>query len=111
MAQMSCCFSHCTLAIVSSMVMMLASTPVIAGLLEDFLRAADKGECIEDVTYRMVEHRGATHATEVVAAALSALAARTEQQRSLGCDGAIAAQAIAAGADPADVLAATAAGL
>mgnify|MGYP001549884429 CR=1 FL=1 len=76
------------------MVMMLASTPVIAGLLEDFLRAADKGECIEDVTYRMVEHRGATHATEVVAAALSALAARTEQQRSLCCDGAIAAQAM-----------------
>ena len=86
-------------------------TAATADLLAGFLRAADAGECIEDVTYRMIAGPNGGQASEVVAAALNALSLRGDQQRALGCDGDIAAQAIAAGADPADVLRATAAGL
>jgi hypothetical protein len=93
------------------LIALLAASPVSAGMFEDFLDAADAGECIEDVTFRLIRREGPAQADAVVAAALSALAARTEQQRALGCDGDIAAQAIAAGADPADVIKATAAGL
>lgn len=104
-------FARHAWAVLASMALMSLSVSATADLLEEFLRAADGGECIEHVTYRMVEQHGVTRAAEVVTAALGALAVRTEQQRALGCDGDIAAQAIAAGADPTDVLSATAAGL
>ncbi len=90
----------------------LATGPLAAaGLQDTFIRAADAGECIENVTYRMIKARGAASAEPIVVAALAALKRKTAQQRALGCQGEIAAQAIAAGADPAKVLAATAAGL
>ena len=89
--------------------------PVPAGatgdLCREFLQAADSGECIENVTYRLVIRLGPDHAASVVSAALRALSERESQQRALGCVGDIATQAIAAGADPDDVLEATAAGL
>jgi hypothetical protein len=80
-------------------------------LLDDFLQAADQGQCIESVTYRMIRQEGAVQASHIVQAALAALGERGQQQRALGCAGDIAAQAIAAGADPDQVLEATAAGL
>jgi len=89
----------------------LLLSPAIAAPLDDVLAAADRGQCIEDVAYRMIQQRGPANAVEVVRVAVEALQQRGEQQRSLGCQGDIAAQAIAAGADPDQVLQATAAGL
>jgi hypothetical protein len=80
-------------------------------LLQEMLRAADRGQCIETQTFVVIQTHGPGLATAVVQAALQAQALRRDQQRSLGCAGDIAAQAIAAGADPSQVLRATAAGL
>lgn len=80
-------------------------------LLDDILRAADQGECIESVTFRMIQQQGPAQAGVIVQTSLRALAQCEQQQRALGCPGNIAAQAIAAGADPEEVLEATAAGL
>lgn len=79
--------------------------------IDEFLAAADRGHCIEDVVYREVSRLGDGDAAQLVSDALLALEQRKRQQRTLGCDGDIAAQAIAAGADPRAVLPATAAGL
>ncbi len=86
-------------------------TPAVAALLDDFLQAADNGECIESVTYRMIRFYGVGQTEAIVMDALKALSLRETQQRSMGCLGDIASQAIAAGANPEKVLAATAAGL
>lgn len=80
-------------------------------LLDDILRAANQGECIESVTFRMIQQQGPAQAAVIVQTALRALAQCEQQQRALGCTGNIAVQAIAAGADPEEVLEATAAGL
>lgn len=80
-------------------------------LVERFVRASDDGQCIESMTYRMISEQGTAQATLIVRSALRALSYQSERQRALGCSGDIAAQAIAAGADPAVVLQATAAGL
>ena len=85
--------------------------PAGAALVGDFLVAADRGECIEGVTFRLIHERGPGDAARIVEAALEAHGQRQQQQRLLGCAGNIAAQAIAAGADPDQVLEATAAGL
>jgi hypothetical protein len=82
-----------------------------ACLVDDLLAAADQGQCIESVAYRMIQQSGSAGAGKIVQAALAALTHREQQQRALGCAGDIAAQAIAAGADPDLVLQATAAGL
>ena len=96
----------------AALVAMTALSPAsMAAMLDDFLAAADRGQCIEGVTYRMIRERGPADAGHVVEAALEAHARRARQQRDLGCKGNIAAQAIAAGADPDQVLEATAAGL
>ena len=79
--------------------------------LDDFLSAADNGQCIESVAYRFIREHGTQRAGGIVETALNALSMREQQQRLLGCEGDIAAQAIAAGADPGMVLKATAAGL
>lgn len=89
----------------------LPVVPVSASMHNDFLSAADQGQCIENVVFHVIQQRGVRQAGSVVHAALMAQAQRTAQQRSLGCSGDIAAQAIAAGADPEQVLKATAAGL
>ncbi len=91
--------------------MILISPVMAAGLLNDFVAAADRGQCIESVTFRLISDRGPADAAHIVEAALAAHAQREQQQRALGCKGNIAAQAIAAGADPEQVLEATAAGL
>ncbi|MDJ0739139.1 MAG: hypothetical protein QNJ91_05450 [Gammaproteobacteria bacterium] len=80
-------------------------------LVVHFLAAADAGQCIESVAFRLIRQHGGRGATQVVRSALIALGQREAHQRALGCSGDIAAQAIAAGADPAAVLQATAAGL
>ena len=80
-------------------------------LVAEILHAADRGDCIENVTYRLIQQLGPSEAGIVVQSALVALERREHQQRALGCAGDIAAQAIAAGADPEQVLEATAAGL
>ena len=82
-----------------------------AALLDDFLAAADQGQCIEGLTFRLIEERGPADASRIVEAAIEAYRQREHQQRVLGCSGDIAAQAIAAGAEPEQVLQATAAGL
>lgn len=79
--------------------------------VDDFLRAADQGRCVEQVTYEAIRRHGPGSAVTIVRAAQVALARRAEQQRALGCAGDIAARAIAAGADPQAILDATAAGL
>ena len=89
----------------------LSVTALAGPLLDDFLDAADRGRCIEGVTYRMISEHGAANASAIVTAALEAYRKRERQQRALGCTGDIAAQAIAAGAEPEQVLEATAAGL
>lgn len=89
----------------------LLAPPAGAALLDDFLAAADQGQCIEGFTFRLIEERGPADATRVVKAAIEAYGQREQQQRVLGCTGDIAAQAIAAGAEPEQVLQATAAGL
>ena len=101
---------HCRPGLAGLALSMIA-LPVSAGLSADFLRAADQGKCIENIVHEMIRQRGAQQAAVVVQAAVAALAERAQQQRSLGCEGDIAAQAIAAGADPDEVLRATAAGL
>lgn len=80
-------------------------------LLGRFLDASAEGLCIESVTYRMIHEQGTRHAAGIVRSALVALGLEEQRQRDLGCSGDIAAQAIAAGADPDEVLHATAAGL
>lgn len=85
--------------------------PAGSAVLDDFLVAADQGQCIEGVTFRLIKERGPRDAARIVEAALEAHSQRKHQQRLLGCAGDIAAQAIAAGADPDQVLEATAAGL
>ena len=89
----------------------LLAPPAVAGLVDELLAAADKGQCIEAATFQMIQRRGPSNAGPVVQAALAALARRERQQHALGCDGDIAAQAISAGADPEQVLKASAAGL
>jgi hypothetical protein len=96
---------------VAGLSVVLMAAAASAALLNDFLRAADQGECIESVVFQIIRQRGPEQAEAMVQAAVAALAEREEQQRSLGCEGDIAAQAIAAGADPDEVLRATAAGL
>ena len=82
-----------------------------AALLDEFIAGAVQGQCIEGITFRMIEERGPADATRIVEAAIEAYRQREHQQRVLGCTGDIAAQAIAAGAEPEQVLQATAAGL
>lgn len=111
MAHMIDIVSSFGLRAVALVAMTLLSPVSIAALLDDFLVAADRGQCIEGVTYHMIHDRGPADAARIVEAALEAHARRERQQRNLGCKGNIAAQAIAAGADPDQVLEATAAGL
>lgn len=80
-------------------------------LMADFLRTADQGHCIEALVFRKIQQLSPGQARAIVRAAAGALSERASQQNSLGCEGDIAAQAIAAGADPDEVLSATAAGL
>lgn len=89
----------------------LSAAPAGDLLLDEFLHAADQRQCIESAGFRIIRQRGAASATAVVQAAMAALAQRQRQQRALGCAGDIAVQAIAAGANPEQVLEATAAGL
>ena len=97
--------------LLSGLLGLMVSGPAAAVSANDFLQAADRGECIEHVAYRFIRLRGSHEAVPIVEAALTALARRVGQQRTLGCDGDIASQAIAAGGDPEQVLAATAANL
>jgi len=83
-----------------------------ADLLDDLLAAADGGQCIETVVAGLISAPGGVEqAGEIVAAALQAAYLRANEQQALGCQGDIAVQAITAGADPDDVLEATAAGI
>lgn len=82
-----------------------------AAAVKALIAEADAGRCIEDVVYRRIEAGDGGDAVTLVKAATLALEQRAAQQRELGCNGDIAAQAIAAGADPQKVLEATAAGL
>lgn len=78
------CFAPVTLAA-------LCAAPAHADPLQDFLSAADLGQCIEHVSYRMIRLQGADRARPIVQDALAALSQREHQQRALGCEGDIAA--------------------
>jgi peptidoglycan/LPS O-acetylase OafA/YrhL len=93
------------------LVALILTFPAGAALLDEILVAVDQGQCIDGVTFRLIQEHGPAAAAGVVGAALEAHRQRQHQQRLLGCAGNIAAQAIAAGADPDQVLEATAAGL
>jgi hypothetical protein len=82
-----------------------------SALVLELLNAADHDQCIENLVFQTIRQNGPQLASAVVQAAAIAQAQRAHQQRALGCEGDIAAQAIAAGADPDVVLKATAAGL
>lgn len=88
-----------------------AASAASADYLDDLLAAADGGQCIENAVAAMIGKEGNDKAGEIVSAALQAASMREAQQKAAGCKGDIAAQAIAAGADPDDVLGATAAGI
>ena len=107
----SAVFVSARLSLLMALSLTMLPLSTIAGTSDELLRAADAGECIENAAFRMIKERGPEQAESIVRAALAALAQRVSQQRALGCGGDIAAQAIAAGADPEKVLAATAAGL
>lgn len=83
----------------------------VSQLLDEFMAASDRGQCIESVTFRLIEQHGPGRAEEIVHTALIVAAQRRSQQLALGCAGDISVQAILAGADPERVLKATAAGL
>lgn len=100
---------HAVLALTLLSVVVASSAQ--AAFQDDFLHASDQGQCIENVVYHTIQRRGAQQAAAIVQAALAVQARREAQQRALGCSGDIAAQAIAAGADPDQVLKASAAGL
>lgn len=110
MAHESAPLRHAVAPRIATTIAALAA-PVLAGPVEDMLAAADRGECIEQVAHDLIRRDGPGAAGDIVESALLALARRERQQRAMGCDGDIAARAIAAGADPAQVLEATAAGL
>jgi hypothetical protein len=91
--------------------LLAGAAPASSGALVDaLLDMADQGTCIEDAVFVRIRSQPA-QASHVLEAAIRAWSVRREQQAQLGCDGDIAAQAIAAGADPQRVLDATAAGL
>lgn len=91
--------------------MMAASAAVMADTLGDLRQAAADGKCLEAAVADMIKAQGTGKAQEIVSAAYAVLAETSEQQKALGCSGNIGQAAIASGADPNDVLAATAAGL
>lgn len=91
--------------------MMAASASVMADTLGDLRQAAAEGKCLETAAADMIQAKGNASAQEIVSAAYAVLAEVGDQQKAAGCSGNIGQAAIAAGADPNDVLAATAAGL
>jgi hypothetical protein len=91
--------------------MMVASVGAMAAAIDDLRLAAEEGKCLESVVGELIQQQGTAQAQEIVSAAYAVLAEYSEQQRALGCSGNIGQAAIAAGADPNDILAATAAGL
>jgi len=92
-------------------VLMAASSLAVADVTADLRLAADQGKCLEAAVADMIQAQGADKAQEIVSAAYAVLGEVEQQQKALGCTGSIGQAAIAAGADPNDVLAATAAGL
>ncbi len=91
--------------------MMAGSTAVVADTIDDLRLAAEDGKCLESVVADMIKAQGVEKAKDIVQAAYTVLSEYGEQQRAAGCSGDIGQQAIVAGADPNDVLEATAAGL
>lgn len=67
-------------------------------------------QCLEAITAALIKQRGLGQASNIVAAAYLVLGELAEQQKSLGCTGTIGQAAIVAGADPGEILEATAAG-
>lgn len=91
--------------------MMAASAAVMADTQADLRLAAEQGKCLEAAVADMIQAQGADKAQAIVSAAYAVLAEVGDKQKALGCSGNIGQAAIAAGADPNDVLAATAAGV
>lgn len=91
--------------------MMAASATAMADATGDLRAAAAAGTCLETAVGDMVKTQGADSAKEIISAAYAVLAEVGDAQKAAGCSGNIGQSAIAAGADPNDVLEATAAGL
>ena len=91
--------------------MMAASSAVMADTIDDLRLAAEDGKCLENVVGDMIKTQGVDKAKDIVQAAYTVLSEFDQQQKAAGCSGDIGQQAIVAGADPNDVLEATAAGL
>ncbi len=79
--------------------------------LEELLKLVRQGFCLEEAVARLITDKGPEAATDVVFTAYRILPQLSDYQEQCGCAGNIDGMAIAAGADPNDVLAATAAGL
>lgn len=86
------------------------STVANAGIVEDVRNEALADKCLENVVTEMIQARGLEQTANIVAAASLVFGEVSERQKELGCSGNIGQAAIAAGADPAEVLEATAAG-
>lgn len=86
------------------------SSTVLADITEDLLKMVEGGKCLEAAVADMVAANQGQGAGDIVSAAYALLPIVAEQQQKLNCTGNIGQAAIAAGADPNEVLAATAAG-
>jgi len=81
-----------------------------ADVVDDVRNAALNDQCLESVVSEMIQTQGLEQTANIVAAAYLVLGELDQQQKALGCNGNIGQAAILAGADPAEVLEATAAG-
>ena len=91
-------------------VLLTLSAVTKADVVDDVRNAALANQCLESVVSQLIQARGLGQAANIVAAAYLVLGELANEQKSLGCTGDIGQAAIVAGADPAEVLEATAAG-
>ncbi len=85
-------------------VLVTFSTLAGAGIVEDVRNEALADKCLENVVSEMIQAQGLEQTANIVAAAYLVWGEMGEQQKALGCTGNIGQAAIAAGADPAEVL-------
>ena len=91
-------------------ILLALSAVANAAIVVDVRNAALDNKCLETVVSDLIQAQGLENAANIVAAAYLVLTELDAQQKALGCTGAIGQAAILAGADPNEVLEATAAG-
>lgn len=84
--------------------LLLLGSVANAGIVEDVRNQALADVCVENIVTSMIQERGLGQTANIVAAASLVWGEVGEQQKAMGCTGNIGQAAIAAGADPAEVL-------